>query len=274
MNIHEFASRISEIISEKHGVKVSLTNAICQGGTALTGLYIDTGSGATAVVYADQLYQSFMDGSCDIDTAAECLYDAMVSVDPFPIQHKLLFDYDYVKPRLYMQACSPNANRGMADTISITQFGICFSPVVHINSSMQCKVSSSLVRQWGIPTQTLLHDVKTNMRESLTISNSMQGFSFNDMHIICTGMCQYGGAALLYPKILSELVSMIGLKRAFLLPSSVHELIALDPSYITAEDARRLVHDMNQSGIVYESDIMSDDIFLLDVDSQTLRVVR
>lgn len=86
---------------------------------------------------------------------------------------------------------------------------------------------------------------------------------FGDMPLILGKGNNYGAGAFLYPEYIRQISEEDGGCDLYILPSSVHELIAIsDDITYTVEELREIVMDMNSdSKYVGESDFLSNNIY-------------
>ena len=93
----------------------------------------------------------------------------------------------------------------------------------------------------------------------------------DELYVISNEGANYGAASICYPNVLEEIART--LKGSFwLLPSSVHELIALMANMSTSDALRAMVKEVNDN-IVDECDLLSYEVMFYDANVGTLEIV-
>ena len=91
------------------------------------------------------------------------------------------------------------------------------------------------------------------------------------MYVLTNRLRQNGAGCLLYPGALEQVAGQIG-GSYYILPSSIHEVIALPAS--AAEDPQelsRIVREINLSEVLPE-EVLSDGVYRFDMESGQLSV--
>ena len=131
-------------------------------------------------------------------------------------------------------------------------------------------VTYNLLQTWGITLDELkntarINDVGTftvrNMGEIVGIMAAPPVFSTADMYIVSNAACFFGAAGVLDKHMQKKLAAIFS-SDYFILPSSVHECIAISGE-MDADELARMVFQINRAE-VEEQDRLSDHVFQID----------
>lgn len=87
------------------------------------------------------------------------------------------------------------------------------------------------------------------------------GFAEN-MYVVSNSRGTYGAGLMVSRKIQSELLDIFGGKGIMLLPSSIHEFIAIPGDFMTLDEAREMVREVNATEVEPE-ERLTDEVYLL-----------
>lgn len=94
------------------------------------------------------------------------------------------------------------------------------------------------------------------------------------MYVISNRLKLYGAGCILYPPVLEETAQKLG-SGFYVLPSSIHEIIAVPTETLDKRDAghlKKIVMEINQSVLAYE-DILSDNVYYYSEEDHKLILV-
>ncbi|MCR4721790.1 MAG: DUF5688 family protein [Lachnospiraceae bacterium] len=91
-----------------------------------------------------------------------------------------------------------------------------------------------------------------------------------EIYVISNNRGVYGASCICYPNVLKEIAKTLD-GSYFLIPSSVHECLALRANMGTSDALRAMVRDVNDS-IVEDCDILSYDVMFYDANVGTLEI--
>jgi len=104
----------------------------------------------------------------------------------------------------------------------------------------------------------ILEEKEDSREEMQNVLNSESGMS---MYILTNSDRFYGDAVILYPDVLSDLREMTG-SDLYLLPSSVHEFIAIPCCEGADEEGLiNMVRSVNRTSVT-EEDFLSDNVYI------------
>ncbi len=142
------------------------------------------------------------------------------------------------------------------------------------------EVSPPFLDYWkGVDVDTLECVAKENMagRTTLTkLSDMLKAYiktaDENDaaVYIISTKNAMYGASAILSEEVQARLDDLFP-HGSILLPSSLHEMLVLNAEGADVKALKKMVHDINRSGVVSEEDVLSD--FLLMYENGEIKSV-
>lgn len=127
------------------------------------------------------------------------------------------------------------------------------------NGFYSARINNGILEKLGISEEQL-------KKEALTLASKNQPvelLQLDEMTFITSEGGQLGASALFYPGVLEKLGKEMG--SVYLIPSSVHEWIAISEKIKSPEDILSLLRETNRN-IVEEKDILSDNLYHYDAD--------
>lgn len=87
---------------------------------------------------------------------------------------------------------------------------------------------------------------------------------------VCTNnTTTYGANALLFPEIFKKICERNKTKSIFILPSSVHEVLAMPDSNLKISELNEMVREVNRTE-VREEDVLSDHAYIYNVETNRI----
>lgn len=141
---------------------------------------------------------------------------------------------------------------------------VAYIPVTnHLLDALGLKVDEVFER--GIENLTndaVIHPMRRIIEEILDLHDEpVDGFSDN-MYIVTNSNAAYGAGLMLSKSIQSELLDIFGRKGIMILPSSIHEFIAIPGDFMTLDEAREMVREINATEVAPE-ERLTDEVYLL-----------
>lgn len=122
------------------------------------------------------------------------------------------------------------------------------------------RVTNPMVELLKITEHELFDAAMANTKKAGYFTSDFDGIS---MFVITTKEAMYGASALLHPEVMQELADNVG-SDLYILPSSIHEIIALPCSiYSDTDSLRAMVREINEdSSKVAPDEVLGNDIYL------------
>ena len=119
----------------------------------------------------------------------------------------------------------------------------------------------------------MAHVELSEMRKAALENNKKQGYiitEFGPLTVLTSENGIYGAAKVLINEALLELKDRFDGESFYLLPSSVHEFIAVETG-VEAENLRETVRTANDT-VVDETDLLSYSVYMYDADTDELKI--
>ena len=104
----------------------------------------------------------------------------------------------------------------------------------------------------------------------MDIDNFKSAQDERSMYVITNESKLYGAASILYEEPLHELAEKFG-SDLYILPSSVHEVIAVSADMGSPDDLAEMVYEINMEQVDID-DRLSNQVYCYDKDLRTLRL--
>ncbi len=143
---------------------------------------------------------------------------------------------------------------------------------MHQGEQLLLQVSDSLLESYGIE-KSEAYDIAMRNLEGLyeikplkTVIEEMTGMEMPEdnqkMYLVSNWGHTYGAALMLSKKVQSELLEIFGKKGVIVLPSSVHEFIAVSPDDLTVSEAKQMVLEVNATQVAPD-ERLTDQVYII-----------
>lgn len=95
--------------------------------------------------------------------------------------------------------------------------------------------------------------------------------SVMELYVLTNKTCVYGATILLYEEYLDELARNVK-DDLFLLPSSIHEVLAVPANGMSVKELRGLVGQVNDSDAVGSEEVLSGNVYRYSKETGKLRI--
>lgn len=162
----------------------------------------------------------------------------------------------------------------LLDMVMTLQCGVDIDGISEYGEVANIQVTDSLLRQCGLAVDEAFAIAMKNIESVAQISpirtvlEELLGEELPDgdnepKMIIVSNEQRCNGASLMFSKkIQSELLEIFGKKAVYVLPSSIHEFIAVSASYMPIDDMREMVRTINANEVDPE-DRLTDEVYTL-----------
>ena len=204
------------------------------------------------------------------------------------IDTSLFTDWNFAKDRLHLCACSvgTQANDIVVDRFyDIDKYVRVLVDLPDNNDSMaSVAINYAMLEQYGISADELFEQalkcshgqyVINDMRDVLEqmfgeVPSDLNGID-SRMIVLTTKNKIHGASAIFDNQILSQLAQNLGNKDFYILPSSIHEIIAVPASdEVNAQYLRSMVKEVNNNEVSKE-ERLSYSVFYYDADADKVR---
>lgn len=192
-----------------------------------------------------------------------------------------IFDWQVAKNRLSCRLVNKERNKKRLENMPYVNFcdlAVIFDISGKVDGEdMAMLVSNSLAEKWGMSAEELLTQAMSNMHNDpiivkpmYDIMNELEEGSCECLHndvfqnniLVCTNTSRfYGATAMLYDDVLMDISSGWGGDDFLILPSSVHEILAMKLDLVDIPYANEMVHFANGSAVL-DTDFLSDHAYI------------
>ena len=198
--------------------------------------------------------------------------------DTAPLGVERLTDWSYVRDHAYLSL----QKRGTEDIVKKPYLNLELVLRIFLDLGDEAgsvKVTSGLIDQIGVTEEEIWQAAKENTRRHITVRSMAEvlGLGTEDedqLYVVTAGM--YGGAsALFYPEVFRMYCEEHGEAEAYILPSSVDEILVLPGSNvgrtITVDELARMVQTINEGQV---SPIMRlpAEVFVYDLAADSIKI--
>lgn len=301
----EFILQVKESLKSRLGddTYVSWHTVTKNNGSKREGITIGKkGVRMTCSLYLEVPYREYLQGvplSEIIKKIEKAYYRADKKELPEP---DFLEDYQRIKKKIFYRLVNFRKNKELLEEMPYLPFldlAITFHCLVEISGEHigSLPVTKQHLEQWEINLRTLTEQAKTNTpllfpAKINTMNEVMFGFTdtggsvFPDtaglteepdireigqqMYVITNTMGINGAGCLLYKETVGKLAEQLK-GNLYILPSSIHELIAVrDTAATNKTELARMVKEVNMTQVA-EEDYLSDSVYYYCRDSQSIR---
>jgi len=292
---------IKDYLPESYmNAEVAIGKTIKNNGLELTGLRVQKeGSNIGPQTYLDGAYGAYGDGAV-LEDIMKALARSMVDFE-LPKEYEniseRLRDFEWVKDRLAMKLINSRKNLDLLSEVPNTKWED-LAAIYQINVATTeqgthvAMVSNELLEEWGVDKETvhtlamenserLWPGIVRPMNEIVAGLSQKMGVDLPDippneilpLYVITNTQGINGAAAILYDKaVLAEVGEYIG-DDFFLLPSSIHEWIAV-PSKYNGENTDvkyflNMVKDINMTQVSAD-EVLADNVYYCSIRNDYL----
>lgn len=294
-----FTEAVKENLAEWYGegYTVSVSSMLKNNSTRLEGITVRKDTECVApTIYTNDYHKRYLQGDDFQSLCSEIRASVELGLDNVPENPEFLEqDMEKLKKLIIYRLVNYDMNSELLQNVPHRKFhdlAVTYHLFVKVNGDYagSILINSEYMGRLGFTEKELYRLAKANtprlfpleisrMGEVLQkMSNVSEGESplefaaLNDypMYVISNNRCTNGAACLLYPGIRRELSERFP-DGFFILPSSIHELIAL-PVDRDAEELLRMVADVNLTQVPPE-DILSNNIYRYYPEDDELKLI-
>lgn len=293
MNYTEFTSKIEneilDLIPQNEGLTATINSVTKNNGTSLDALTITRqtkGISASPAIYLNGFYQDYLK-KVPFNDILEEIANIYINNKDFPVSNlNFLNDTE----NIIFNVINKKTNEELLKTVPHIEFldlAIIFRYVVDIKKDgiSSVIINNSLTK---IDAQELLRYALINNKRKFTYSiKSMEeimselmgifyepgGESSTGMYVISNNIGINGSSVLLYTEVFKKLSDKLNADKLYILPSSIHELIAVPVIGIdfNIKELKDMVISINGTEVSPE-EILSDSVYQYDRQTNSITI--
>ena len=245
-----------------------------------TGAYVGVGarkrgSNIAPIIRLEEAYRDYTDGEC-LEDILRGIAETLTSA-PLPTMNvqDIMKEYEVAKTRLYIRVV--NALTAPDAVVKELEEDIAIVPYILLNKDGRgisaFAVTSDFLGMWGVEAGQVIDDAKRNAQElfpaEIKSMTELFGVSHGDEMIVVSNDTHTGGAsALFYENTLERLEEIFG-GDFYILPSSIHEMIAIPYGGDTGE-LQEMVEKINGEEVP-EEDRLTNSVYRYDSEAKMIR---
>ena len=286
---------------EQQDAKVTINNVMKNNGLTLHGVVVHPeGQCVAPTIYLEGFFKQYEEGA-DLDSVmdkiAGTISEHLNTPEEFSDVAQMYSNYDAVKDKIVMAVVNTAKNRELLSQVPHTEredLSLIYKVVVGTGADGigSITIRNEHMEQWGVTVDEIHEMAMKNTKEILPVTvqtmtevmremfgsdgmpEEMAEMMFSDMplnqqmFIISNKSKVNGAASMFYEDTLSELADKIGTS-LYILPSSVHEVIAVSTDMGTPEALAGMVREVN-GGQVAPEEQLSDHVYKFDAKAKII----
>lgn len=286
---------------EQQDAKVTINNVMKNNGLTLHGVVVHPeGQCVAPTIYLEGFFKQYEEGA-DLDSVmdkiAGTISEHLNTPEEFSDVAQMYSNYDAVKDKIVMAVVNTAKNRELLSQVPHTEredLSLIYKVVVGTGADGigSITIRNEHMEQWGVTLDEIHEMAMKNTKEILPVTvqtmtevmremfgsdgmpEEMAEMMFSDMplnqqmFIISNKSKVNGAASMFYEDTLSELADKIGTS-LYILPSSVHEVIAVSTDMGTPEALAGMVREVN-GGQVAPEEQLSDHVYKFDAKEKII----
>lgn len=287
--------------SDQQNSVVTINNVTKNNGLKLHGLVVHPdGQNVSPTIYLEGFFKQYEEGA-ELDEVMDKIADTITQNQQTPEEFKNIGEtfsnYDAIKGKIVMTVVNTAKNAELLSQVPHTEkedLSLIYKVVVETSEDGigSITIRNEHMAQWGVSVEDIHEMAVKNTKEVLPITvqtmtevmremfghdgmpEEMAQVMFDDMplnqqmFIISNKSKVNGAASMFYEDTLSELADRIGTD-LYILPSSVHEVIAVSTDMGTPETLANMVQEVN-GGQVAPEEQLSDHVYKFDAKAKKL----
>lgn len=306
LNFEEFKEyvqmNLNEVLSDEYKNAVVSVNEVSKNnGKVLHGITVKPeDSNIAPNIYLEGFFKKYEEGQ-DLDLVmgeiGRVAMEHMDTPDEFASIGKDFQNFDFVQDKIVMVAVNAERNRALLDGaphVMKADLALIYKVMIGNNHDGMATITikNEHMAMWGVTTETIHELAMQNTKEILPVTvqsmNEVMREMFSkdgmpdemaeamfaempvnqQMYVISNTAKVNGAASMFYEDALSGLAEKVGTD-LFILPSSVHECIAVSTDMGTPESLAEMVQEVNGSQVDAEEQL-SDHVYRFDAKAKTI----
>lgn len=300
MEFEDFMNKIVAAVKERmgEGYRVSVQRVMKNNGITLNGLLIaPKESNMAPTVYLEPFYHVVAEGRATLGEAVSGILDlyGMCKADR-SIDVSALAAYDSVKGKIRARLVNTGKNSELLTEVPHREYldmSLIYAILFGCEDGNQGSIiiRNEHMRLWGVTEQELYEQAKSNAEaaddlEVISMSELLREVAGDDaareaglmdedtapMCIITNKSRLYGAVAMMDRRIMEEAAAIIG-RDFMILPSSIHEVIAVPAPYgnDAARRMARMVEEVNAMEVTVD-EVLSSHVYRYDYQTGEIAI--
>jgi hypothetical protein len=310
MKIENFQKMIQAEVQKAIGNRETvLLKTVQKVNVAMVGITIQKKDGVSPMIYLDEYYKDFENGRNTADIVQEIIQLLMKTTLSDMIIPTQLMDYEWVKPRLRVKVINRNRNQELLKDIpheTVLDLAIVTYLLLGTDQGeITSLVRNSMIEMWNVSEKDVINQAKENtenqapcqinkmsdfifdmMLESVSknedienmekavqelLQNELQDSQEMELFILTNQSKMHGAYVIFYKQMLSQLANQLKVDGLYLLPSSVHEMLAVSSREANPDELRKMVQEVNQT-TVSDTEYLSDSVYYYDCFADEIKI--
>lgn len=282
MELKTLVNTIKNIVDED--VQVD-TQTVQKGSLTLTGISIGKGD-IRPVAYVDYYEDLFLEKGYLAVARKIIEVCKEAEKETIKIDTKLFTTWEYAKDNLLLCIAPAGTNNNII-TIPFLDLELYFRVTISEDTSQTAlyKVQEQMLDIWNVTTEDLLEACNTNEYTALPMKDIMIGILKDEGYpnelieeitesdvgnqIVLTNPSKTFGASVIYKKTLLKEVADKYESDLYIIPSSIHELIACPVNTISVSDMNDMISQINENEVSPE-ERLSDHVYIFHRDTMEI----
>ena len=293
INITEFAQEVVKEIEKKiPDAEVTVREVVKTNDTVLHGVTImEKSSNIAPTIYMDDFFEAYLNGDVTVEQIVDRIIEITNDRPAISFDKDSVMDFENAKSRLRIKLVNTKKNEQFLQDVPHTEF-LDLSAIYQLLVSYDGEsvgtitVTNQMLEGYGIPVDELhkeaLHSMSENERANISSMNSVIAEMIGDMDVpddeigdgmlIITNKSKVCGASVvLLEETLQRVAGIIGTD-FFILPSSIHETIAVRAMEdADVEGLRTMVTEINSTQVMPE-EVLSDNVYYYSIETGELTI--
>ncbi len=279
MEYIEFRSKLFETVcaQTREGEEVTLRTIPKNNGVFLDGITIHTpGKNVCPTIYVEEMMERYDSGESLISITSEILKTSReCSIHAANIEEEYR-DYTNFRSRICYRLVNRQKNRALLNELphhKVLDLAMIYYYYTDAAEGVRgtVLVRNEDLKRWNIHPETLHKDAVRNtpVIEPATPCILTQMHLGGELLLYTNERKMYGASVMLYDNIFEEAAAYYEAD-LFILPSSVHEVLALpDNRMIGIEDLRNMVSEINAT-VVAKTEVLSDLVYRYSLERKEI----
>ncbi len=292
MEFKDFTNKMAAAVKERmgEGYQVSVQTVKKNNNITLKGLLIiGKESNVTPMIYLEPFYHAVAGGRATMGQAASDIVDFYKEHKVSrPVDASPFTDYGNIRGRIRARLVNTGKNQDFLATVPHREYmdlSMIYAAVFDCEDGEQGSiiVKHEHMKLWGVTEQELFEQAESNTEaaddmEVISMSEIFRQTAGDEaageigimdcgaapMYVVTNKKRLYGAVAMLNRKVMKKAAEILG-RDFIILPSSIHEVLAVAATDVTAEVCRMawIVNEVNSTEVA-EDEILSGHVYRYD----------
>ena len=298
--IDDFEEKLAQFVKANcKGVEISFQKVKKNNSLILNACVIRTSSNLAPSIYLNRFIEEIDNGRDMQDVFREILsvYEKIKINDDMELSW--FMDWEQVKEKIRMKTINRSLNKDCIlvespNFVYLDLAVIFYVELPLVDGCGSIRICNNHLDIWGIDKRELLKQAKINLESEEFCIQSIENVmkermgeqseevphygADNQLYVITTKNRLYGSRAILDGKTLERMSDMFGGKSYYVLPSSIHEILALydtystEPELHTVKALKEIVRAVNDNEVEID-ELLSYSIYFYNASSKILSIV-